>query len=287
MEEKKNIIAVDAQPQAPTVFNFCDSNQMDNLQRVCKMFAASKLVPEMYRAAYKPIPAGATDAQIKAIQEDNKHAQAEAVSNCMIAIDIAQRIGASPLMVMQNMVPIFGKPSWSSKFLIATVNSCGRFNPLKFKFNNKGLLGMVDYVEYTWSGHGKVPVTKQFNGTKVEDVECIAYTTQKGSEDLLESSPVSIRMAIREGWYMKNGSKWQTMPRQMLMYRAASFWTSVYAPEISMGIQSVEETQDVYSDYEDVQDVEVKPKQRITIEAPEDVAKKNATATKDKNVPDF
>lgn len=294
MEDNKNIVAVESQQSAPTVVNFCDANQMDNLQRVCKMFASSKLVPEMYHAVYKPIPAGSTDAQVKAIQEENKRSMSEAVSNCMIAIDIAQRIGASPLMVMQNMVPIFGKPSWSSKFLIATVNSCGRFNPLKFKFSSRGMLGMVDYVEYVWSGHGKASVTKQFDGTKIEDIECIAWTTQKGSDDVLESSPVSIRMAIREGWYLKNGSKWQTMPRQMLMYRAASFWTSVYAPEISMGIQTAEETQDVYSDFEEVQQPASQPKQPINIEMPDDVAvqakaepKPEHATKKNRALPDF
>ena len=46
---------------------------------------------------------------------------------------------------------------------------------------------------------------------------------------------------------MKSGSKWQTMARQMLMYRAASWWTSVYAPELSMGMRTVEENQDIHN----------------------------------------
>ena len=45
-----------------------------------------------------------------------------------------------------------------------------------------------------------------------------------------------MEMAIKEGWYTKSGSKWQTMPRLMLQYRAASFWQRAYAPEISMGM---------------------------------------------------
>ena len=69
---------------------------------------------------------------------------------------------------------------------------------------------------------------------------------------MLESSPVSVRLAIQEGWYTKNGSKWQTMTKQMLMYRAASMWTNAYAPELSMGMRTVEEQQDIYTDYEDV-----------------------------------
>ena len=157
-------------------------------------------------------------------------------------------------MVMQNMAVIYGRPSWSSKFLIATVNSCGRFEPLQFRFTDKGALGMVDYTDYVWNPtkRCKEPVIKQFDGKKIHDIECVAFTTKRGSDGMLESSPVSVRLAIQEGWYTKNGSKWQTMTKQMLMYRAASMWTNAYAPELSMGMRTVEEQQDIYTDYEDV-----------------------------------
>lgn len=221
------------------IVNFFDPLQFETMQRVCKMFASSELVPDMYKASEKnPIE--------------------KAISNCMIAIEISQRIGASPLMVMQNMVPIYGKPSWSSKFLVATVNTCGRFNPLQYRFTEKGMLGMVDYTDYVWDNatRSKKPVVKQFDGKKIMDIECVAYTTAKGSDQVLESSPVSIRLAVQEGWYTKNGSKWQTMTKQMLMYRAASFWTSAYAPELSMGMRTVEEQQDIYADFEEIKNVQ-------------------------------
>lgn len=243
---KMNGGVVVAQPTpSSAVVNFFDPTQFETMQRVCKMFASSELVPDMYKAS-----------------KDNPIEKA--VSNCMIAIEIAQRIGASPLMVMQNMVPIYGKPSWSSKFLVATVNTCGRFNPLQYRFTEKGMLGIVDYVDYekewvnTSNGKGyykSKAVQKQFDGKKIMDIECVAYTSAKGSDQVLESSPVSIRLAIQEGWYTKNGSKWQTMTKQMLMYRAASFWTSAYAPELSMGMRTVEEQQDIYTEFEEVTDV--------------------------------
>ena len=234
---KMNGGVVVAQPTpSSAVVNFFDPTQFETMQRVCKMFASSELVPDMYKAS-------------------DKNPIEKAVSNCMIAIEIAQRIGASPLMVMQNMVPIYGKPSWSSKFLVATVNTCGRFNPLQYRFPEKGMLGMVEYTDYEWQGGRKVAVQKQFDGKKIMDIECIAYTSAKGSDQVLESSPVSIRLSIQEGWYTKNGSKWQTMTKQMLMYRAASFWTSAYAPELSMGMRTVEEQQDIYTEFEEVTDV--------------------------------
>lgn len=232
--------------------NFFNPAQFDTAQRMSKMFAASKLVPNMYQKdeIYKELQKN--NARLpKEQQLDTKtlyaNATTEATANCMIALDVATRIGASPLMIMQNLVIIYGRPSWSSKFLIATVNTCGRFEPLKYKFTEKGKVGKVNITEYVWdrATNSKKPVTREFDGSKIMDIECVAYTTAKGSTEVLESSPISIRMAIDEGWYTKNGSKWQTMPKQMLMYRAASFWTSAYAPEISMGMRTVEEAEDV------------------------------------------
>lgn len=231
--------------------NFFNPAQFETAQRMSKMFASSKLVPNMYQK----------DEVFKELQKENlrlpqeqrldaktlyANATTEATANCMIALDVATRIGASLLMIMQNLVIIYGKPSWSSKFLIATVNTCGRFEPLKYKFIEKGKVGKINITEYVWdrATNSKKPVTREFDGTKIMDIECVAYTKAKGSTEILESSPISIRMAIEEGWFTKNGSKWQTMPKQMLMYRSASFWTSAYAPEISMGMRTVEEVED-------------------------------------------
>jgi hypothetical protein len=49
----------------------------------------------------------------------------QGLSNSLIALDIAARMRLSPLVFMQNMTPIHGKPSWSSSFLIVTVNASG------------------------------------------------------------------------------------------------------------------------------------------------------------------
>lgn len=262
--QKTNSGAIVAQPQNQVGFNFFDPEQFNTMQRVCKLFAYSELVPDMYKVKYDQIPANADENTINAIKFKNQVAEHKAVANCMIAIEIATRIGASPLMVMQNMTPIYGKPSWSSKFLIATVNTCGRFEPLQFRFTDKGMCGMVDYTDYVWDNatRSKKPVAKQFDGKKIMNIECVAFTTKKGSNDVLESSPVSIELAIQEGWYTKNGSKWQTMTKQMLMYRAASFWTSAYAPELSMGMRTVEEQQDIYVDYQDVTATEVEAEKK-------------------------
>lgn len=48
-------------------------------------------------------------------------------ANALVAIDIANRLQTSPLMVMQNLYVIQGRPSWSAQFLIASVNGSGKY----------------------------------------------------------------------------------------------------------------------------------------------------------------
>lgn len=204
--------------------NYFDVEQVNNVQRVAKIFTNSVLVPKIY--------------QIKEVGE------AQAIANCIIALDMAGRLNANPLMIMQNLNIIQGRPSWSSKFLISTINTCGRFEPLKFKFNEKGKIKNVKYTVHQWQAGKSVPIVKVYPD-EVENLECIAYTKDIKSGQILESSPVSVEMAIKEGWFTKSGSKWPTMTNQMLMYRTASFWTSSYAPEISLGMKTEEELNDI------------------------------------------
>ncbi|MCK5132373.1 MAG: hypothetical protein KAR40_09520 [Candidatus Sabulitectum sp.] len=140
------------------------------------------------------------------------------VADCSIALEMANRLGASPMAVMQNMYIVHGKPSWSSQFIIAAVNSTKKFSPLRFKI----------------TGEGKAKT-------------CIAWAIEKETGERLESPPVSIDMAEKEGWSTKNGSKWKTMPELMLRYRSATFFGRLYAPEILMGMQASEEVSDIGS----------------------------------------
>ena len=164
----------------------------DLMQRVAKAFSASTLVPKQYQGN---------------------------IPNTLIALEIAHRIGASPLLVAQNLYIVHGNPSWSAQFLIATFNQSGRFSALR----------------YEWQGtEGK------------DDWACRAWAVEKATGETLRGAWVSISLAKKEGWYGKQGSKWQSMPQQMLMYRAASWFVRAYAPELAMGLQTVEEVRDIY-----------------------------------------
>ena len=154
-------------------------------QRMCKMLASSSLVPTTYQGN---------------------------VANTFIALELANRTASSPFFVMQNLHVIHGRPSWSAQFIIATLNTCGRFSPLRFEMSGEG-----------------------------DARQCIAWAIELASNVRLESPPVSLVMAEAEGWSTKAGSKWKSMPELMLRYRAASFFGRLYAPDILMGMRSSEE----------------------------------------------
>jgi hypothetical protein len=239
---------------------FLNVESFEFSQRVANMLTNSTLVPEQYRAVLK-VKAGKDNyGNMQYRDEPNPNG----LSNCIVALNMANRMGADPLMIMQNLYLIEGRPSWSSQFIMASINSCGRFSSLRFEVESLGEIE-VEYQETTWQNRQKQTTTKTM---KVENQTCIAWALEAGTRmpeftleelkeyggvykcckaygiPLIESSKISIEMAVKEGWYTKNGSKWKTMPEQMLRYRAASFFGRVYAPELLMGLRSVEEERD-------------------------------------------
>lgn len=211
-------------------------------QRIAKMLSSSTLVPEQYRATIK-VKSGKDDWNNQLYREEPNP---NGLSNCIIALNMSNRMGADPLMIMQNLYLIEGRPAWSSQFIMAAINTCGRFSSLRFEFEDLGEKE-VEYQETTWVNRKKQTTTKKM---KIQNHTCYAWVIEKGSVNpdgspvVLKSSVISMEMAVKEGWYQKSGSKWQTMPEQMLRYRAASFFGRVYAPELLMGLRSVDEEQD-------------------------------------------
>ena len=144
------------------------------------------------------------------------------IGNCAIAVDLAMSMNANPLMVMQNLHIVYGQPSFSSQFLIACVNVTGKYQPLKFELKgDEGSLSRAcRVVSYEmWDKERKYPI---------------------------EGTWVSMKMATDEGWVKRSGSKWQTMPEQMLKYRAAAFWQRTYCPEVSKGLYTREELEEIH-----------------------------------------
>jgi hypothetical protein len=171
---------------------FASIQGFEDAQRMAGLLASSDLVPEQYRG--KPN-----------------------LGNAVIALEMANRIGASVLAVMQNLYIVHGRPAWSSQFLISCINASGRFSPLRYAM--AGTEGQ-------------------------DDRQCVAWA-QDVTGERLEGPAVSVAMAKAEGWYAKNGSKWKTMPELMLRYRAATLFARLYAPELTMGIHTQEEVGDI------------------------------------------
>ena len=208
------------------------------MQRGANLLANSTIVPAQYRSL-----------NVKKDQYGNITKEEEnpsAISNCVVALNMAQRMGADPLMIMQNLYIVEGRPAWSSQYIIASVNACGKYSPLRFKLEDLGEKE-VEYSVTKWVNKQRIVSTEK---AVIHDMRCIAWALEKKTGEVLESPPVTIELAVKEGWYGKNGSKWQTMPEVMLRYRAASFFGKLYAPELLMGIQTAEEVHDSTYDME-------------------------------------
>lgn len=148
-------------------------------------------------------------------------------ANVLVALDMAQRLNASPMLVMQNLYVIQGKPSWSSQYLIAMVNSSGRFTtPLQFDF------------------------TRDVNG---KATACKAWAVSAVTGERITGPEVTLDMAKAEGWSTKSGSKWVTMPELMLTYRAAAFFARTVCPDIAMGMYTEYENQDIQAAEQPIQ----------------------------------
>ncbi len=199
MENNTQIAPVQeqTQPSVPTVLsqgmplaNWMDPTAFNQLARVSAALAKSSLVPQNYQG--KP-------------------------EDCMIAMDMANRIGTNPLMVMQNLYVVKGKPSWSGQ-------ACGAF------IKNSGRFTDVRHIR---------------TGTKgTDDRGCYYTAMDKLTGEKLDGVEVTVAMAKAEGWYNAN-PKWRNMTELMLMYRAASFFAREHCPDVLMGCQTVEEVEDV------------------------------------------
>ena len=160
-------------------------------QRIANMFSQSSLVPANFKGD---------------------------IGSCLIALNMANRMGADPLQVMQSLYIVHGKPSFSSAFLIACFNRCGRFATIRYRMESE-------------------------KGS--DDWGCTAYSTELATGEVVVGVTVTIGMAKAEGWYNKTGSKWRTMPELMLRYRAATFLIRSVAPDIALGFPTTEEAIDI------------------------------------------
>jgi hypothetical protein len=172
---------------------FSGIQAFEDAQRIAKALASSTLIPPQFQGQ-------------------------NGFANCLVALEIAGRMNISPFLCMQHLHIIHGRPSWSSAFIIAMVNGCGRFTPLRFEISGEG-----------------------------DSLACYAVATDIKTQQELKGPTITMLMAKKEGWSTKSGSKWATMPDLMIRYRAAAFWGRLFAGDLLVGLQTQEEVIDVES----------------------------------------
>lgn len=138
--------------------------------------------------------------------------------DCFIAIDIASRLGCSPIYVMQNLYVVKGKPSWAGQACMAIIMASNRFTNVRLCYVGK---------------------------PGADDRGCCVKATRLCDGEEVQGTLVTMAMAKGEGW--TSNSKWRTMPEQMLGYRAASFFARLHCPDALMGLQTDDEIVDVDS----------------------------------------
>lgn len=188
MENEIQELVVSPQPELAPVTVWTDKKQFDQLLRAANMLSQTSIIPATYQG--KP-------------------------QDCFVALEMATRMGVSPLVVMQNMYVVKGKPAWAGQACTMFINSCGKFMQVKHVYTGeKGTDSRGCYVT----------ATRISDGVQVNGVE------------------VTIAMAKAEGWTAN--TKWRTMPELMLAYRASAFFARVHCPEALMGVQLADEIYD-------------------------------------------
>ena len=191
MNEEKTLAVVEQATQLTTNSVWENKDQFNQLLRAAQMLSQTSIIPQSYQN--KP-------------------------QDCFVAIEMANRMGVSPMVVMQNMYVVKGKPSWAGQACTMLINSCGKFKDVKHIYTGeKGKPNRGCYVT----------ATRISDGSQVDGVE------------------VTMQMAQSEGW--TSNSKWRNMPELMLAYRASAFFARVYCPEAMMGVQTAEEVYDADS----------------------------------------
>lgn len=189
--EEKGVAIVEQATQLTTNSVWENKDQFNQLLRAAQMLSQTSIIPQSYQG--KP-------------------------QDCFVAIEMANRMGVSPMVVMQNMYVVKGKPSWAGQACTMLINSCGKFKDVKHIYTGeKGKPNRGCYVT----------ATRISDGSQVDGVE------------------VTMQMAQAEGW--TSNSKWRNMPELMLAYRASAFFARVYCPEAMMGVQTAEEVYDADS----------------------------------------
>ena len=192
----------DKKPEAPKIIEKAnlamtrrgfEPTTIEGAWRLADALAGSEMVPDAYRN--KP-------------------------RDCLVVLDLAARLGASWLAVMQHVYSVHGRVSMESALVTALVNQSGMF---------------VDPLEYEVVGED----------SSKPDYKVRATAKRKSTGTVLYGPWIDWKLVKAEGWSGKKESKWQTMPEQMFHYRAASWFQRRHCPEVTMGMLTTDEAVEI------------------------------------------
>lgn len=239
--------------EADYAIDFFSSKGFALAQRLAQAFSTSNAVPAAFRNFNEKKEKGGGVTWVE---------NPSAMGNCLVAIETARAVGVSITSVMQNANVIENRLTWSAQYKIAAINASKRFTPLRFDVKNKGAIKATYKEKQGWNDQKRGFDFKEIT-VDIENLVCIAWAlpgnlafppgvhtldqARAANLPVIESAPVSMKLAVEEGWYGKSGSKWQTeMKHLMLQYRAGSFFGNIHAPDVVMGMgRTTEEMLDI------------------------------------------
>ena len=171
---------------------FGSKESFNNLFVMAQALAKSDLVPQAYKGK---------------------------TTNIMLAIDTANRMGLSPMFVMEQMSVVQGKRTWSGQACSTLVNGYPRFKNVRLVYVGKE--GTPEWGAYVTA-------------------------TRKDTGEEIKGTTVTMKMAELEGW--TRNSKWKSMPEQMLAYRAYSFFARVHCADALNGFMVEGEPEDAFGE---------------------------------------
>lgn len=169
--------------------NLLDTAKFEHLQRVANLFASCDLVPDHFRGK---------------------------LPNCVIAVQMALRLGVDPLAFMQNSYIVSGKCGIETKLATSLLNASGLIR------------GVITY---------------QISGS-VQDksLKCTATCVDKSTGETVEHTLDWSDVCANE-WHTKPA--WKKDPRLMIQYRAAMRLIRLHYPGVILGLYAKDELEEM------------------------------------------
>jgi hypothetical protein len=160
-----------------------DTGKFELMQRIATLMSRSSLVPETLRKG---------DPQ-------------EALANCFLVVNQAQRWGLDPFAVAQSVSVIHGKICYEGKLVAAVLAA---------------KLGVR--LHYEWNGRQGDAMGITVSG-------------------VLDGRTLSISGTVGDWKTTGQGSPWKPQYQKMLAYRGAREWARLFAPETMLGLSTPDE----------------------------------------------